>query len=53
MNKKLTDKEIDALALKFAKEESYGKLNSDLWKGFVFGFKKAVKLIKQNKDENE
>ena len=35
------------LALEFAKEESYGKLNSDLWKGFVFGFKKAVKLIKQ------
>ena len=43
MSEELTDKEIDALALKFAKEESYGKLNGDLWKGFVFGFKKAVK----------
>ena len=51
MNKEITDKEVDALALEFAKAESYGKLNTDLWKGFVFGFKKAVKLLKQNKDE--
>jgi hypothetical protein len=51
MKNELTDKEIEALALEFAKEESYGKLNMDLWKGFVFGFKKAVKLLKQNKDE--
>jgi len=51
MRKEITDKEIEALALEFAKAESYGKLNSDLWKGFIFGFKKAVKLLNQKKDE--
>jgi len=52
MSNKITDKEIEALALEFAKAESYGhKVNGDLWKGFVFGFKKAVKLLKQNKDD--
>ena len=42
----MTDQEIDALALKFAKEESYPhEFSADLWKGFVFGFKKAMKLL--------
>jgi hypothetical protein len=44
---KMTDQEIEALALTFAEEESYGKLNTDLWKGFVFGFKKAIKLLNE------
>ncbi len=51
MSKEITDKEVDALALEFAKAESYGEFSTDLWKGFVFGFKKAVKLLNQNKDE--
>jgi len=51
MSEEITDKEIEALALEFAIAESYGKVNGDLWKGFVFGFKKAVKLLNQNKDE--
>ena len=41
----MTDQEIEALALEFAEAESYGELNTDLWKGFVFGFKKAMKLL--------
>mgnify|MGYP003678610399 CR=1 FL=1 len=53
MSKEITDKEIDALALEFAKAESYGKLNGDLWKGFVFGFKKAEKLLNQNKEDEK
>ena len=52
MSKELTEEEIEALALEFAKAESYGDLNTDLWKGFVFGFNKAVKLLNQNKDED-
>ena len=51
MSKKLTDEEIEALALEFAKAESYGKRYADLLKGFVFGFKKAIQLLNQNKDE--
>ena len=47
----MSEKEIETLALEFAKAESYGKLNADLWKGFVFGFKKAMQLLNQNKDE--
>ena len=45
----MSDKEIEDLALEFAKAESYGEFSTDLWKGFVFGFKKAVKLLKQKK----
>jgi len=51
MSRKITDKEIEALALEFAKAESYGKLNTSLWKGFIFGFKKAYKTINQNKED--
>ena len=35
----ISDEEIEAAALTFAKEESYGELSADLWKGFVFGAK--------------
>jgi len=48
---KKSDKEIEDLALEFAKAESYGEFSTDLWKGFVFGFKKAVKLLKPKEDE--
>jgi hypothetical protein len=44
----ITDEEIEAQALTFAKEESYGDLNSDLWKGYVFGAKKMREQLKQN-----
>ena len=42
--KKHTVKEIEAMALEFSRAESYGKVNADLWKGFVFGFKKAQSI---------
>ena len=42
-----TDQEIEKLAFEFSKAESYGKLNSYLWKGFYFGFKKAQKIHKE------
>jgi hypothetical protein len=38
--KQISDKEIEQQALTFAKEESYGELNADLWKGYVFGAKR-------------
>ena len=42
--------EIHDLALKFSKDESYGEKEiGDLYKGFVFGFNKAVK-ISNNKE---
>tara|TARA_R110000782_G_scaffold219228_1_gene306561 strand:+ start:433 stop:576 length:144 start_codon:yes stop_codon:yes gene_type:complete len=47
----MTQEEIEALALEFAEAESYGELNTDLWKGFLFGFNKALKLLNQNKNE--
>jgi len=47
----VNDEIKDALALKFAKEESYPqKFNSDLWKGFLFGFNKAEKMIEEMKE---
>lgn len=33
----ISDEEIEKQALTFAKEESYGSLSTDLWKGYVFG----------------
>ena len=34
-----TDEEIENKALNFTEQESYGELNGNLWKGFVFGAK--------------
>lgn len=43
----ISDEEIEAQALTFAKEESYGELNTDLWKGYVFGAKRMRDQLKQ------
>jgi hypothetical protein len=37
----LSDDEIEQQALTFAKEESYGELSADLWKGYVYGAKRT------------
>lgn len=42
----ISDEEIEAQALTFAKEESYGELNTDLWKGYVFGAKRIREQLK-------
>lgn len=36
--------DLDELAGEFTKDESYGELSGDLYKGYIFGFQKAVKL---------
>ena len=41
--------DLDELALKFAEEESYGELSGDLYKGFIFGFQKALELMGDKK----
>ena len=39
--------DLDELAEKFGKEEAYGvEFNGDLWKGYIFGFQKALELMK-------
>jgi hypothetical protein len=40
--------DVEKLAEQFMIDESYGKQSTDLWKGYVFGFNKAMKL---NKDK--
>lgn len=45
-SKEITDKKIEKQAVKFAKEESYGALSGDLWKGFVFGAKWMQEQLK-------
>ena len=40
--------DVEKLATQFMIDESYGKQSTDLWKGYVFGFNKAMKL---NKDK--
>lgn len=46
--------DLDELALKFGKEEAYGvEFNGDLWKGYIFGFQKAIKLIGDKKFSEE
>jgi hypothetical protein len=37
----ISDDEIEQQALTFAKEESYGELSADLWKGYVYGAKRT------------
>jgi len=44
----ISDEEIEAAALTFAEEESYGELSTDLWKGYVFGAKRMRDRLKQN-----
>jgi len=44
----ISDEEIEQQALTFAKEESYGELSTDLWKGYVFGAKRMREQLKQN-----
>ena len=34
--------DVEKKALAFAEAESYGKLNGDLWKGFLFGYNQAL-----------
>ena len=43
----ISDEEIEQQALTFAKEESYGELSADLWKGYVFGAKRMRDQLKQ------
>jgi ribosomal protein L32 len=42
----ISDEEIEAAALTFAEEESYGELSTDLWKGYVFGAKRMRDRLK-------
>ena len=42
----ISDDEIEAQALTFAKEESYGELSTDLWKGYLFGAKRMRDQLK-------
>jgi len=42
----ISDFEIERQALTFAKEESYGELSTDLWKGYVFGAKRMRDRLK-------
>jgi len=44
----ISDEEIEAAALTFAEEESYGVLSTDLWKGYLFGAKRMRDRLKQN-----
>ena len=43
----ISDDEIEKQALTFAKEESYGSLSTDLWKGYVFGAQWYRKQLKK------
>jgi hypothetical protein len=40
--------DVEKLAEQFMIDESYGKQSTDLWKGYLFGFNKALQL---NKDK--
>ena len=42
----ISDEEIEALALTFAEEESYGEFSGDLWRGYVFGAKRMRDQLK-------
>lgn len=41
--------DVEKKALAFAEAESYGKLNGDLWKGFLFGYNQALEDNKEKK----
>ena len=40
--------DVEKLAVQFMIDESYGEQSTDLWKGYLFGFNKAMEL---NKDK--
>jgi len=37
--------DVEKLAVQFMIDESYGQSDSSLWKGYLFGFNKAMELI--------
>ena len=41
--------DLDELALKFMIDESYGEQSTDLWKGYLFGFQKALSILGDKK----
>lgn len=41
--------DLDELAIKFTKNESYGERNGDLFKGYLFGFQKALSILGDKK----
>ena len=45
--------DVEKKALAFAEAESYGKLNGDLWKGFLFGYNQALEDNKEKKYTEE
>jgi hypothetical protein len=45
--REISDEEIEKASLTFAKEESYGEFNADLWKGHLFGAKWYRKQLKR------
>lgn len=45
--------DLDELALKFMIDESYGEQSTDLWKGYLFGFQKALKILGDKKFSEE
>lgn len=45
--------DLDELAKKFTEDESYGELNGDLFKGYIFGFQKCLKLLGDKKFSEE
>ena len=49
----ISDEEIETASLTFAKEESYGELNADLWKGHLFGAKWYRKQLRLKGGQDE
>ena len=45
--------DLDELAGEFTRDESYGKFSGDLYKGYIFGFQKALKLMGDKKFSEE
>jgi hypothetical protein len=45
--------DVEKLAKQFMIDESYGKQSTDLWKGYLFGFNKAMELYKPTEIEVE
>jgi hypothetical protein len=45
--------DLDELAGEFTKDESYGGLSGDLYKGYIFGFQKALEILGDKKFSEE